>query len=161
MKKIVLLLFVFALFTSCEDVVEIDLNTSDPKLVIEASVNLLEDGTSNSTVKLTLTAPFFDNQIPTVDDASVIITGDNGLVFPFNYTNNGTYESSLVPQAGINYTLEVIYMGETYSATEQLVAVSSLEFVEQNNDGGFSGEDIELKVFFTDPVGLGDHYFFE
>jgi hypothetical protein len=161
MKRIVILLFVFALFTSCEDVVEIDLNTSDPRLVIEGSVNLLEDGTSNSTVKLTLTAPFFDNQIPTVDDASVTVTGDNGIVYSFNYTDNGIYQSSLVPQSGINYTLEVIYMGETYSATEQLVSVSSLEFVEQNNDGGFSGEDIELKVFFMDPPGLGDHYFFE
>jgi hypothetical protein len=33
--------------------------------------------------------------------------------------------------------------------------------VEQNDDGGFSGEDIELKAFFTDPSGPGDHYFFE
>jgi|TARA_R110002110_G_scaffold204761_3_gene416260 hypothetical protein len=161
MKRIVILLFVFALFTSCEDVVEIDLNTSDPRLVIEASINLMEDGTSNSTVKLSLTAPFFDDQIPTVEDASVMITGDNGIIYSFSYIDNGIYESSLVPQSGINYTLEVIYNGETYSATEQIVPVSSLEFVEQNNDGGFSGEDIELKVFFTDPLGPGNHYFFE
>jgi hypothetical protein len=161
MKKIVTLLFVFALCTSCEDVVDIDLNTSEPRLVIEASVNLFEDGTSNSTVTLTLTAPFFDNQIPTVDDASVVVTGDNGIVYSFNYTINGIYESSLVPQPDINYTLEVVYNGDTYSATEQLVSVSSLEFVEQKDDGGFSGEDIELKAFFTDPVGPGDHYFFE
>jgi hypothetical protein len=111
MKKIVILLFVFALSTSCEDVIEVDLNTSDPRLVIEASVNLLEDGTSNSTVRLTLTAPFFDNQIPVVDDASVLITGDNGVIYSFSYMDNGIYESSLIPQSGINYTLEVIYNG--------------------------------------------------
>ncbi len=161
MKRVVILLFVFALFTSCEEVVEIELNTSEPRLVIEASVNLLEDGTSKSTVKLTLTAPFFDNQIPEVDDASVVITADNGMVYSFNYTDNGIYESSLIPQSDINYSLEIIYKGETYSATEQLVSVSSLEFVEQLNDGGFSGEDIELKAYFTDPPGLGDHYFSE
>ena len=161
MKRIVILLFVFVLFTSCEDVVEVDLNTSEPRLVIEASINLMVDGTSNSTVKLTLTAPFFENQIPEVDNASVMITGDNGIVYSFNYMDNGIYGSSLIPQSGINYTLEIIYNGETYSATEQLVSVSSLEFVEQNNDGGFSGEDIELKAFFTDPSGPGDHYFFE
>jgi len=161
MKRIVILLFVFVLFTSCEDVVDIDLNTSEPRLVIEASINLLEDGTSNSRVKLTLTAPFFDNQIPEVDDASVVITADNGMVYSFNYTGNGIYESSLIPQSDINYILEIIYKGETYSASEQLVAVSSLEFVEQNNNGGFSGDEIELKAFFTDPPGLGDHYFFE
>jgi hypothetical protein len=161
MKRIVILLFVFVLFTSCEDVVEVDLNTSEPRLVIEASINLLEDGTSNSQVKLTLTAPFFDNQIPEVDDASVVVTSDNGMVYSFNYTGNGIYESSLIPQSDINYILEIIYKGETYSASEQLVAVSSLEFVEQNNNGGFSGDEIELKAFFTDPQGLGDHYFFE
>ena len=161
MKRIVTLLFVFALFTSCEEVVDIDLTTSDPRLVIEASVNIMENGTSDSTVKLTLTAPFFDGQIPTVDDASVMISGDNGIVYSFDYTDNGIYTSALIPESDVNYTLEVIYKGETYSATEQLVSVSSLEFVEQNDDGGFSGEDIELKAFFTDPEGLGDHYFFE
>ena len=161
MKKIIILLFFFVSFTSCEDVVDIDLNTSEPRLVVEANINLLEDGTSNSKVKLTLTAPFFDNQIPLVDDASVVITADNGMVYSFNYTENGIYESSLVPVSGMNYTLEIVYKGETYSATEQLNAVSSLEFVEQRNDGGFSGEDIELKAFFTDPPGLGNHYFFE
>jgi hypothetical protein len=141
--------------------VEVDLNTSEPRLVIEANVNLLEDGTSNSTVKLTLTAPFFDNEVPFVDDATVTINGDNGMVYVFSYTENGIYNSSLIPEIGINYTLEINYKGETYSATEQLVSVSSLEFVEQNNDGGFSGDEIELKAFFTDPPGLGDHYFFE
>ena len=161
MKKIIILLFFFVLFTSCEDVVDIDLNTSEPRLVVEANINLLEDGTSNSKVKLTLTAPFFDDQIPVVDDASVVITADNGMVYSFNYREGGIYESSLVPVIGINYTLEIVYKGETYSATEQLVAVSSLEFVEQRNDGGFTGEDIELKAYFTDPPGLGNHYLFE
>ena len=161
MMRIVILLFVFAVFTSCEEVVDIELNTSEPRLVIEANIILLEDGTSNSTVKLTLTAPFFDNQIPEVDDASVVITADNGMVYPFTYTNNGIYESSLLPQSDIKYVLEITYKGETYSATEQLVAGSNLEFVEQNNEGGFSGEEIELKAFFMDPPGQGDHYFFE
>ena len=161
MKRIVLLLFVFVLATSCEDVIEVDLNTSEPRLVIEANINLLKDGTSNATVTLTLTAPFFDNQIPVVNDASVVITADNGMVYSFTSVGNGLYESSLIPQSDVNYFLEIIYEGETYAASEQLVSVSSLEFVEQNDGGGFSGEDIEVKAFFTDPLGLGDHYFFE
>ncbi|MFT4668741.1 MAG: hypothetical protein ACI9M9_001148 [Flavobacteriaceae bacterium] len=161
MKKVIVLLFIFVLFTSCEEVVEIDLNASEPRLVVDASINLFVDGTSNSRVKLTLTAPFFNNLIPEVDDASVVITADNGMVYSFNYTEGGIYKSSLVPISGMNYTLEINYKGETYSATEQLNAVSSLEFVEQNNDGGFSGEDIVLKAFFTDPLGIGNHYFFE
>lgn len=161
MKRIYTLLILLSLFTSCEEVIEVDLNNSEPRLVIDAKVNLLENGSANSTVRLTTTAPFFDNEIPFVDNATVTITGDNGIVFPFNYIAEGIYRSSLIPELGTNYTLEVIYDDEIYSATEELHAVSSLEFVEQRDDGGFSGEDIELKVYFTDPVGPGNHYFFE
>ena len=161
MQRILILFLFFVTLSSCEDVVDVDLNTSEPRLVIDASLDLLEDGTSNSKVKLTLTAPFFDNQVPFVDDATVVITADNGMVYTFNHTEGGIYESALIPSTGMNYILEINYNGETYSATEQLIEVSSLEFVEQRNDGGFTGEDIELKAFFTDPPGLGNHYFFE
>lgn len=161
MKKILLLLFFFGSLISCEDVIDVDLNTAEPRLVIEASINLLEDGSSQSLVKLTTTAPFFDSEVPFVDDASVEITSENGTAFPFTYTNGGIYESSLIPEFGVTYTLEVVHNGETYTASEQLYPVSTLEFVEQRNDGGFSGEDIELKAFFTDPPGLGNYYFFE
>lgn len=161
MKRIFLVLLFFGSLLSCEEVVEIDLNTSEPRLVVEASINLLENGSSNSTIKLTTTAPFFDTQIPFVTDATVSVTDDNGILYPFTYTSEGIYESDLIPELGNTYDLEIIYEGETYSASEQLYTVSPLEFVEQRNDGGFTGEDIELKAFFTDPVGLGDYYFFE
>lgn len=161
MKKIFIILFFFGLLTSCEDVVDVDLNNSEPRLVIDASINLMEDGTANSIVKLTTTAPFFDNQIPVVENATVTITDDNGIVYPFSYTQNGIYEGSLIPEMNINYMLEVIFNNESFTATQQLYTVPSLEYVEQRNDGGFTGEDIELKAFFTDPPGLGNHYFFE
>jgi hypothetical protein len=161
MKKIYILIFFFGILTSCEDVVEVDLNTSEPRLVIEASINLTENGAPNATVKLTTTAPFFDNQVPFVDDASVVIIDNNGTVYPFNYVADGIYNSSLIPEFGINYTLKIIYKDETYTATEELHAVSPLEFVEQRNDGGFSGDEIELKAFFTDPLGIENYYFFE
>jgi hypothetical protein len=162
MKRIFFLFFVFfGILTSCEDVIDVKLNTAEPRLVIEASINLLEDGTSRALVKLTTTAPFFDNQVPFVEDASVMVTDENGTIYLFNYTEDGVYEGDLVPELGLNYTLEIRYEDELYSATETLYEVSPLEFVEQRNDGGFTGEEIELKAFFTDPVGLGNHYFFE
>lgn len=161
MKRMFILLLFLGTLISCEEVVEIDLNTSEPRLVIEASINLLEDGSSNSTVKLTTTAPFFDSQIPIVANATVTITDNNGAIYPFVYTSEGIYVNDLIPVLGNTYDLEIIYEGETYTASEQLNTVSPLEFVEQRNDGGFTGEDIELKAFFTDPIGLGDHYFFE
>ena len=44
--------------------------------------------------------------------------------------------------------------------TETLKSVVPIDYVEQNNDGGFSGEDIELKAFYTDPADAENLLFF-
>jgi hypothetical protein len=161
MKKIWLLILMLGINVACEDVIDVDLSESEPKLVIEASINLLEDGTSVASVILTRTAPFFDQVIPPVTDASVKITDESGIVYPFLYSENGIYQGNLIPQPQITYSLEVIDNGEIYTASAQLVSVPTLEFVEQNDEGGFSGEEIELKVYFTDPGDEANYYFFE
>lgn len=160
MKKI-LLLFILSGLISCEEVIEVDLNESEPKLVIEASINLLNDGTSNAYVKITRTYPYFDVEVPYVSNAEVRIIDDLGVVFPFDYLENGKYEGDLIPEIGRVYNLEVVLDGETFTGSQQLYSVANLDFVEQNNEGGFSGEDIELKAFFTDPEGVQNFYFFE
>ncbi len=149
------------LLISCEEVIDLDLNDAEPKLVVEASILLEEDGSSFAFVKLTTTAPFFDDNIPFVADAEVKITDEDGVEFPFIHTEQGIYTSNLIPQEDTNYTLEILYNSEVYTSSTQLVAAVPIEFVEQRNDGGFSGEDIELKAFFTDPGGIKNFYFFE
>ncbi len=161
MEKLLIVMVFIGMFTSCEDTVEVDLNTSEPRLVIEANINLLENGTAESTVKLTTTAPFFNAEIPVVEDAEVRILDGNEIVYNFIYTENGIYIGSIIPEENLDYTLQVIYQGEIYSATTRLKTAVPLEFVEQRNDGGFTGEDIELKVYFTDPGGVDNYYYFE
>ncbi|MBA3985110.1 MAG: DUF4249 domain-containing protein [Flavobacteriales bacterium] len=162
MKKLKHIFLVCSIFLiSCEEVIDLDLNDAEPKLVVEASILLEEDGSSFSFVKLTTTAPFFDVTIPFVTDAEVKITDENGLEFPFDHTENGIYISNLIPQENTSYFLEILYKSDIYTATTKLVTAVPIEFVEQKNDGGFSGEDIELKAFFTDPGGVENYYFFE
>lgn len=147
--------------TSCEDVIEVNLNDSEPRLVVEANLFQWENGLSNSIVRLTTTAPYFDDEIPVVPDASINITDENGIIYNFEYVNNGIYTSSLIPAFDMEYTLTVIYKEETYTATEKLYPTATLEYVEQRDDGGFLGEDIELKVFFRDSAEETNFYFFE
>ncbi len=161
MKKLLLIIFVFGIFTSCEDVIDVELNDAPPRLVVEANINLLKDGTSNATVKLTTTAPFFNNGVPFVSDALVTITDENNTLFTFDYQTDGIYYSTFLPQPDVDYTLKIISKDETYTATEKLYSVAPLEFVEQRDDGGFTGENIELKVFFTDPANEDNFYLFE
>jgi len=161
MKKLFFIVIFFGALVSCEDVIEVELNDAPPRLVAEANINIWEDGTSQATVRLTTTAPFFDDGVPFVTDAKVTVTDENEKVYPFLYSSNGFYSSTLVPQLNVEYTLKIVYNNETYTATETFYMVSPLEFVEQRNDGGFTGEDIELKVFFTDPENENNFYFFE
>ncbi|WP_347375091.1 DUF4249 domain-containing protein [Aequorivita sp. Q41] len=161
MKKLFLIVIFFGIFTSCEDVIEVELNEAPPRLVVEASINVRSDGSASSNIKLTTTAPFFNNNISFVSDAIVTITDENNMVYTFEYQDEGIYSAFFIPQENIDYTLSITYKDEIYTATEQLYNVVPLEYIEQRNDGGFTGEDIELKAFFTDPLGEGDYYFFE
>lgn len=161
MKKLFLLVILFGIFSSCEDVIDVELNDAPPRLVVEANLNIWEDGSTSSAVRLTTTAPFFDNNVPYVTDANITVTDENGLIYTFNYTQDGVYVSLMALQINVDYTLNIEYKDETYTATETLYTVSQLEYVEQRDDGGFSGEDIELKVFFTDPADDKNFYFFE
>src|SRR5690606_15573465 len=99
------------LLTSCEEVIDLDLNETEPKLVIEATINQFPGETviNQARVRLTTTAPYFGTEIPIVVDATIIITDENGTVFPFIYEENGYYSTDLDPQPNTVYTLEVNY----------------------------------------------------
>ncbi|MBR9846097.1 MAG: DUF4249 domain-containing protein [Algicola sp.] len=163
MKKIVyIIILVFAY--SCEDVIDLDLPTSEPKLVIDASIDWLKGTSGNEQqIKLSLTAPFFDLEIPPANNATVFITDSNSNSFEFiEDGDTGIYlNNTFIPEINGEYTLTVIYDGETYIATETLKSVSEITRVEQNLEGGFTGEETEIKAFFNDPADEENYYFFE
>ncbi|AWA29836.1 DUF4249 domain-containing protein [Flavobacterium magnum] len=157
-----LLLFVLAIsMGGCEDVVHADLNTAAPRLVIDASIDWVK-GTDGSLqkIKLTTTTGFYDAEVPIVSNAEVHISNSSNVVFEF-VENPGTGEyvcDHFVPQIAETYKLTVITGGQTYVATEKLFAAPDIESVAQNNDGGVSGSDIELKFFFRDN-GAEDNFY--
>lgn len=164
MKKYILLLFSLCLLTNCEDVIDVDLNTAEPRLVIDASINWFKNTAGNEqSIKLSLTAPFFANGVPPANGAFVEITDSNANVFSFvEEGTTGVYRNdTFIPVIDETYTLTIVYEGETYIGTESLKSVVPIDFVEQNNEGGFTGEDIELKAFYTDPANIQNYYFFE
>jgi hypothetical protein len=164
MKKLIYILFSLFILTSCEDVIELNIPTEDPRLVIDASINWFKNTTgSNQEIKLTLTAPYFDESVPPASGAQITITDSNNNVFNFTEDGiSGIYQNfSFVPMMNEAYSLEITYNGETYLATEKLIPVPEITYVEQKNDGGFSGEETEIKAFFNDPVDEENYYFFE
>ncbi|NNL81845.1 MAG: DUF4249 family protein, partial [Winogradskyella sp.] len=164
MKKIILVIVGLLVITSCEDVIDVDLNSVEPRLVIDASINWFKNSTGNEQhIKLSLVTSFFDETVPPANNAIVTITDSNNNIFNFlEDGNTGIYKTdTFIPVIDEIYTLNIVYDNETYIAQEQLKSVSEIDFVEQNDNGGFSGNDIELKAFYTDPVDEENYYLFE
>ncbi|HLV37935.1 DUF4249 domain-containing protein [Xanthomarina sp.] len=164
MKKHVFLVLITLALVSCEDVIDVDVPTSDPRLVIEASINWVK-GTpgNNQVITLTTTAPYFNDGVPPANNAQVSIIDQHNNVFDFveDGETGKYYNSNFITEINGVYNLTVIYKNETYTATETLLPVAEIEYVEQNLEGGISGEDTEIKAYFTDPVDEENYYFFE
>lgn len=151
------------IFSSCEDVVTVDLDESEPRLVIEASITWIKGTEGNrQQIRLSKTSAFYDEEIEGVDDAQIKITSENGNVFEFTHQENGIYlNSNFEPILNAEYELEIVYNDEIYTATEVLIPVSEIDYVEQSRFGGFSGDEIELKAYYTDPAETEDYYLFK
>jgi hypothetical protein len=164
MKKFIYILILSILITSCEDVIEVDLETTAPRLVIDASLSWVKGTPGNEqTIKLSLTAPYFNNGVPPATGAIVTVSDSQNNIFNFIeegttgiYRNNG-----FAPKMDDTYTLNIEYNNEIYTARETLLSVASIDLVEQNNNGGFSGDDIEIKAYYTDPENVENYYLFE
>ena len=163
MRNYLLIICIFLLQTSCEDVIELNLNTAEPKLVIEASINWLKDTSGHEQIiKLTLTAPYFNEAVPPANGANVFITDQNNRTYKFIEDGlTGIYKNSTFkPVINADYNLTIVYEEETYVGKETLKSVVPLDYIEQNNDAGFSGKDTELKAYYTDPKEEQNFYFF-
>jgi len=161
--KIVVLL-VIIVFTSCEDVIDVDLQEVPPRLVIEASIDW-EKGTlgNEQIIALRTSTPYFKNTEDTsVTGASVIVTNDtDGTEFVFVDQNNGVYATDVfVPIINQSYTLEVIYNGEMYTATETLMPVPDINEIYQSTEEGFDDELLEVNLTFLDPEEEENYYIF-
>lgn len=162
MKKIFIILSLI-LFTSCEEVIDADLVTAAPKLVIDAAINW-EKGTSGSsqTIKLTTTTGYYQPQIPKVSGATVTVTNSSNTVFNFIETpNTGKYVcTNFVPVLNENYTLKVTYDGQSYTASEKLLPTPNFLDTEQKNDLGINNDEIGLRITFKDIGNQRNYYLF-
>lgn len=166
MKKLnfIIVFFISFFFLSCEEVVDVDLDTAPPKLVIEAAINWSKGTTGNQqTIKLTTTTGYFQNVIPVVSNAVVFVKNSKNEQFNFTEVpKTGRYVcNNFKPEIEETYTLTVINAGTTYAATETLKSVAPITRVEQNNEGGITGKDIEVKAFYTDPADDENYYLFK
>jgi hypothetical protein len=169
MKKIYILpILIILFFANCEKVVDIDVPSIEPKLVIDASFEVLFDQNpvvANTVVKLRLSADYFENNIPTVTNATVFLTNlsDNSIINFSDANADGDYEpvNSFIPQDNIVYELSITYNNQTYKGKATKVKSTPILNVEQGDKTLFSGEEIEIKVKFKDDENEENNYYFD
>ena len=170
MKKIVFTFLVMVLFISCEDVVEVDLKTSQERLVINASLNWYRDYPQNTmqmgnlqTITLTRTAGFYDEIIPASDALVTVTNNVTKEIFDFfEDANTGVYNcTNFKPILDNTYTLNIIDGNQKYVAEETLIDTPLIDGIEQIRGGFFDEEQIILKVYYTDDANETNYYYFD
>lgn len=164
MKKTLYFVLISLSFFTCQEVIDLNLKTAEPRLVIDASLNWIKDtdGT-NQNIILTLTAPYYNANIPPATGAMVTVADTKNNTFQFiEEGNTGIYKNlNFIPEINGVYNLTILYNNEIYVATESLRPVVPIESIEQKNKAGFSGKDTEIKAYYTDPKDIENYYLFE
>lgn len=120
----VMLLLLQILIPACEEVIDIDLNSSNPVVVIEAFI--ARD--SVCVARLEYTTDYFSiGNPPPITDAAVTLSGSNGQSETLVHVGEGIYRGSLIRgEAGISYLIEIDHNGETITAHTSLPEKSEI-----------------------------------
>lgn len=154
-------IFTFALLSlaafSCQKVIDIDLNSEDPKYVIEGIVT---KGETVHQVKITRTLNFDENMaFPTVDNAVVVISDNAGNAETLALVSPGIYQTSaLLGVEGRTYTITVTVDGKVFTAQSTLPQEVTLEGVDvlEFPFGVDTARVIVPKRM--DPAGIANYY---
>ncbi|MDR7131803.1 hypothetical protein J2X69_004168 [Algoriphagus sp. 4150] len=163
-KRISYLMILAVFFTSCEDVIDIGLETAEPRLVIDANIAWVKgtDG-SQQTIRLSTTTDYYASEVPPVSGAVILITNSAGEEFHFSETSEaGRYDCDhFVPVLGEDYRLAIVSNGQTYTATEKLMDTPAISAVEQENITFFGEEWIRLTLYYQDDPEVDNFYLSE
>ncbi|WP_419211488.1 DUF4249 domain-containing protein [Maribacter sp. X9] len=163
LKKLKYIGVFFLLFLcSCEDVIDVDLETGDSTIVIDAEI-LWEKGTDGNvqTIRISRMTDYYNPEPPKVSGAQIYIENSSGDLFTFSETDvMGVYVcDNFLPQLNETYTLQVTVEDKTFTASETLIPVPEINRVEQDYIEGFSGdENFEVSIFYDDPENQTNFY---
>lgn len=171
MKRTLILLITTSFllgFASCEDVIDVDLPSEDPRLIIDALIRV--DSTQPSTlvtVKVSETNSFFETVPPAnlqqVTMSNLDNPGGKGQVLLEEEPGSGIY-SRLFPTNQLladRWFLQVDFEDTFYVANAKLIPAVPLDSVEQGDGILFDENDTEVIITFTDSDERDDFYLFD
>ncbi|GGG05446.1 hypothetical protein GCM10011344_02370 [Dokdonia pacifica] len=179
MKKTLLYLLIISAFASCEDVVDVDLNSEPPRLVVDALIRVdTSEDLTEANIRISVTSPFFDAiqpaeiesmQIQNEEDGSFVpyepVPGEPGLYRPFPTTVSPVIDNKILTSFLTNpepvYILSVTFQDELYLARTSFVPTTPIDNIVQGEDTLFDEDDTEIIISFTDQPDREDFYIFD
>jgi hypothetical protein len=166
---LIAILGIISIFSmSCQEVITIDLEEGPKRLVVEGRIEKDKDNPSGyQSIRLSTTADYFYNEaIPPASGAEVTIRDNQGNSFILRESDSdrGLYETNeMVAEVGVEYTITIIYAGETYRGKETMLPVAAIDSIYQlfREKNTFDEEGIRVSIDYTDPVNETNYYFWE
>lgn len=165
------LFFFFFIFSSCEKVIDVDLEAGEEQLIVDGFITCffdtvaLSSGIENQMIKLRKTAPYFNNSsaAPALG-AKVTVTDGLQRTFEFkdddndgNYTYTGPFQLSLTnPPLGFPrnvYQLNIVYQGEEFTAQNYMDSVPLIDSIKfQFQEQAIQGPDTLKAGYSIDQI---------
>lgn len=182
MKKILVGLMICAGLWSCEDVIEVDLPETEPRLVVEA---LIKVDTSMAQFpvrfKTTQTAGFFDEiTIPDSPIEGMLLLNETQAEEPIIIVPDPSQPGTFVPEGpdgtaatggflspvlfenpDDRWILSFEYQDLVYIAEYRFTASVPIDNLEQGTETLFDEDETEVRITFTDVAEREDFYVFD
>jgi len=166
MKRIffnfIFILAIFYLF-SCERVVEVKLDQGETLLAVDGWIT---DENKPQFIRLSTTAPYFQNgKPPVVADAIVTLSDDKGNSEQLAHAGEGIYPINQIKgTVGNTYKLQIRWQGEIYEATTEIrpnapqIDSVVVRYEKRPNVPASQGEGHFLFYYGPENEGVGDNF---
>ncbi|MXV50807.1 DUF4249 family protein [Pedobacter sp. HMF7647] len=145
-------------FSSCEKVIDVDVDQSGSQLVIEGNLSNIM---ATQKVKISRSVMFTDsNNFPAVSGAKVTVTDNQKNIITFRENSPGIYSVTYRGVPGRTYTLNVDIEGQTYTAISVMPSPVKLDTLSLTDISFGSRKYDGVIAQYHDPAKTADQYRF-
>ena len=173
MKKLLPFLVLILGISACEEVIEVEVDAEEPRLVVDAVIRIDTSQTFfRPEVKVTRSTSFFDQAEPVSNITQMTISnlGEDGLGSGFiileeTEPGSGVYRDpdpvSIDFFTNGELILQIVHEGRLYFARTRYAPGVEIDAIRQGDDTLFSEDDTEVIIQITDNPEQENYYVFD
>jgi hypothetical protein len=156
-RSFYIIFILLSFLISCEKVIEFDVETTTPKIVINSIFNTDD----NWNVHLSSSLSVIDtSNLSNIEDASVYIFDDqNQIIETLVHDSLGFYQGILKPIDGLKYKIEASALNfETVNAIDSIPQKSTITGLDTSSFVFNGNERISISIGFNQSISISNYY---